>query len=390
MRGGSAEFLLAAGPVALAPLKVTDCAWVTLVMRGDAYVGGAITMAFSMRRAGTEAALVCMVTDDVSEGGRAILREVFDEVVRVPNLSYKCKPLKTEKQRKMYEEWMADGFTKWACLSLTRYRRICFVDADKVALVSCDDIFGLPAPAGTFSSPWAEPFAGRGMYNPYRRGGLLHGAAVPAAAIEEGFTRNSFVAIATMLLLEPDAGLFEEFKTFCEVRQPFGYPGCYSMMDEQAIVRFYYERGVPWHFIHQSYNYIPWQRAWLPLVGAGAAGAAHPIDPTLPKVFHYFGKKVWGTPRSEWPDAEVWWRFAVACARAHPKTAGAFDAKLLAAPAPAAPACAWCLTDPANVRHAELARGPAGRAAVPAAAAHDLIDETGRNVCVKFAPLVHI
>ncbi|NBU85310.1 MAG: hypothetical protein EBS21_12190, partial [Sphingomonadaceae bacterium] len=79
-------------------------------------------------------------------------------------------------------------------------------------------------------------------------------------------------------------------------------------------------------------------------------------------------------------------RFAVACARAHPKTAGAFDAKLLAAPAPASPACAWCLTDPANARHAELARPGKDAAAVAPAAAHDLIDEAGHNVCAKFAP----
>ena len=35
-----------------------------------------------------------------------------------------------------------------------------FVDADKIVLSNIDDLFKLPAPAATFSNPWAEPFIG--------------------------------------------------------------------------------------------------------------------------------------------------------------------------------------------------------------------------------------
>ena len=376
----------AAGGAPPAAADAAGCAWVTLVMRGDAYVGGALTMAYSMRMAGTRAALVCMVTDDVSEAARTQLRLVFDAVVPIPTISYACKPLKTQKQRDMYD-WVSDGFTKWACLDLTQYRRVCFIDADKIAVGNCDDIFALRAPAATFSSPWAQPFMraagaasargrGRGMYNPYQD--CVHGGVVPRRAIEAGFTRDSFVAIGTMMLLEPAAGLLAEFRAFVESQLPFGEPGCYSMMDEQSITKFYYERRTPWHFIHQRYNYIPWQRAWLPDVRApparkAAAVASRPDQPRpqllaeqlradRPRIFHYFGKKVWLTPRSEWPDAEAWWRFACALVRAHPGAAPAFDAQLLAL-APTA-SCAWCQSD-------------------GVAADHDLVDGAGRIVCER-------
>ena len=46
-------------------------AWVTLVMKGDAYVPGALTMAFTVRRTQTRGELVCMVTPDVSALARS-------------------------------------------------------------------------------------------------------------------------------------------------------------------------------------------------------------------------------------------------------------------------------------------------------------------------------
>jgi hypothetical protein len=157
------------------------------------------------------------------------------------------------------------------------------------------------------------------------------------------------------------------------------------MMDEQSITQFYYEKGVPWHFIHQRYNYIPWHRSWLPDVRAAgdaagdaagnAAGALVSDAPRhlvsdaprhlvsdAPRVFHYFGRKVWDMPRSLYADAEAWWRFASAVARAHPGAAAAFAPALLAEPA--SPVCAWCES---NRQRAD----------------HDLVDESGRVVCAQ-------
>lgn len=103
----------------------------------------------------------------------------------------------------MYSTWVDVSFTKWNALSLTDYDKVMFVDADKIALSNIDELFTLPAPAGTFSSPWSYPFAKEGspfahsppyssrfvsltaqaMWNPYLS--LCHGDQVPAKAIED-------------------------------------------------------------------------------------------------------------------------------------------------------------------------------------------------------------
>ncbi|NBQ70023.1 MAG: hypothetical protein EBU46_14830, partial [Nitrosomonadaceae bacterium] len=234
-------------------------AWVTLVMRGDAYVPGALALAASLRASGTAAATVCMVTDDVSAGARALLGRAFDRVVAVDKLTYPACPMRTEKQNALYGSWIADSFTKWRCLGFVEYARVIFLDADTVLLGNCDHLFAVPAPAGIFSSPWARPYAaqesGGGLPNPYLLAGkhkgehkgaaLAHGAAVPDAAVARGL-RGAFVAFGTTLLLAPAPGLLAEFCAYCAravaARGCVGSPGCYSGADEQSIVGFFLAR----------------------------------------------------------------------------------------------------------------------------------------------------
>jgi len=47
-----------------------------------------------------------------------------DRVILVDYLEYVCKPLKTQKQRTMYEPWASQAFTKWQCLLLTEYEKV--------------------------------------------------------------------------------------------------------------------------------------------------------------------------------------------------------------------------------------------------------------------------
>ena len=321
-------------------------------MKGDAYVPGALTTGFSIEKVQSSNALIdtiCMITSDVSEEARMRLELVFDHVIRVPYLQYSCRGLKTQKQQDMYEQWVEVSFTKWNCLLFTQYEKVCFVDADKIFLVNCDEIFELHAPAGTFSSPWSEPFiarsknprqTGKGLRNPYKH--LDHGDIVPESCIREGLA-SSFVAIGTMLLLAPSLSDYNDFKDYVASANPFGYSS-FSMMDEQSISSFYLHKKKPWTFIHQRYNYIPWQRHWLDSLDA-------------PKVFHYFGKKVWSLPRdNRWPDVEVWWQLVSSLLASRSKEdatflLGAFDPLLISLSfqlekqvTPLLSGCCWCQT----------------------------------------------
>ncbi|NBQ70025.1 MAG: hypothetical protein EBU46_14840, partial [Nitrosomonadaceae bacterium] len=232
------------------------CAWVTLVMRGDAYVPGALALAASLRASGTAAATVCMVTPDVSAGARALLGRAFDRVAAVDPLTYPTRPMPTAKQRETYGGWIGDACTKWRCLGFAEYARVIVLDADTVLLGNCDHLFAVPAPAGIFSSPWAAQYAKRppGLRDVYaaragraqKPAGPAHAAPVPDAAVARGL-RESFTAFGTTMLLAPAPGLLDEFVAYCDAAVAaagqIGAPGCSNGADEQMIVGFFLRRG---------------------------------------------------------------------------------------------------------------------------------------------------
>lgn len=82
-------------------------------MKGDSYACGAIVSAYSLKLSGTPHSLVCMVTPDVTSACRDRMRLVFHEVIEVPYVQFEVKPLRTQKQRNMYNSWVDAAFTKW-------------------------------------------------------------------------------------------------------------------------------------------------------------------------------------------------------------------------------------------------------------------------------------
>jgi len=242
------------------------CAYVFLVMKGDAYIAGACAAAYSIRASGSVLDIVCMVTEDVSNAGVERLKILFTKVITIQYIQFPVIKLKTIKQQEIYQRWMDVSFTKWQCLSLIEYDKILFVDADKIILSNIDHLFHLQAPAGTFASPWAEPWIPNGIYNPYQS--LRHGDLVKYNMIESGFKQHSFVVLGTMVLLQPNWDDYLSYKRmlseYVETEGEFGFRTCHSGMDEQSITYFYHNiKKIPWTWIHQMYNYIPWHRNWL-------------------------------------------------------------------------------------------------------------------------------
>lgn len=92
-------------------------AYVTLVMNGSKYVHGALAMAWSIKRFRTKYPIICMVTPDVNEHCTEMLNKVFNYLIVVPYISYKCIPLKTSRQRNLYNSWIESSFTKFNCLN---------------------------------------------------------------------------------------------------------------------------------------------------------------------------------------------------------------------------------------------------------------------------------
>ena len=63
-------------------------AWVTLATN-DSYSVGALTLAHSLRRVQTTKKVVIMITEEVGDTMKTVLREVFDQVIVVDPLDSK-------------------------------------------------------------------------------------------------------------------------------------------------------------------------------------------------------------------------------------------------------------------------------------------------------------
>lgn len=268
-------------------------------------------------------------------------------------------------------------------LSLVQYEKTLFVDADKICIRNMDHLFEeMHTPAGTFSSPWSQPFverkdqiaqrkggAGqrsrysghRGMMNPYQQCG--HNSRVTSSMIYSALTEQSFVVIGTVVLLSPSLEDYEQYKSMLTELVPFGFSDCHSMMDEQSLSYYFgiyknqlIQRGVygqltardsaapaaplpssavsEWSYIHHCYNYVPWHRYWL-------------TTEEVPYTFHFFNTKPWVLDRTAWLDLEAWWELVLAMLQDSTLTSDARDDLRTLYPSamlalPKNDGCCWC------------------------------------------------
>jgi lipopolysaccharide biosynthesis glycosyltransferase len=279
------------------PNVYTDNAYVLCVFGNPRYMLGALVTAYSIKQTQSKYNIVCMVTPDIESHWIKLASFIFDEIVIIPYLHMWTIDMKTYKQQNMYRTWKNLAITKWNCLGLYQYKKILFIDADKIIFENIDNLFNLKAPAGTFSSPFATGYTKSskgGIFNPYIN--LQHGDSIEQRLISQGL-EYSFVVIATSILLEPGEEKYKTIKKQCELyteKHSFGFPRCNSMMDEQFICTV--EKN--WTYISQKYNWIMWHPQWL-----------RPNE-FPPAVIHYFNTKPWDMKRDEWPDLQIWWDYA--------------------------------------------------------------------------------
>jgi lipopolysaccharide biosynthesis glycosyltransferase len=307
------------------------CAWVTLVMLGDAYVPGALVLAQSLAELNTKFDTVCMVTPDVSSGAREALAVLFTSVVEVPYLT--CSPLPpfpSMKQRRMYQRWIQHSFTRFNCLSprlVPGYDKVVLLDCDMVFIKNCDHLFSIPAPAMTFSSAWAKPYCmdGSGMPNHYldaKTGSeLSHGEPVPHASIEKGLV-DGFVGRASLVLFEPSERVYA---TITDILSAQGVKArrCYSGFDEQILADVILRLKLPVHNIHQQFNFVVGKEHWLVPPGTNNdARSLVPSVPIEPSVYQWYGvTKPWQMDEASWPDLAVWRGLAENVIHFHPALA---------------------------------------------------------------------
>jgi len=128
-------------------------AWVTLATN-DSYSMGALTLAASLRGAGTSRQLAVMVTQGVSPPILAALEEAFDQVVRVESLDSGDAAHLALLERPE----LGVTFTKIRCWSLTQFTKAVFLDADTLVLSNCDELFDREEFSASPDAGWPDCF----------------------------------------------------------------------------------------------------------------------------------------------------------------------------------------------------------------------------------------
>jgi lipopolysaccharide biosynthesis glycosyltransferase len=278
--------------------------WTTLVMLGDEYACGAVTLCRSLRDVGTKYPIYCMVTMDVSNDCREFLKKHFDEVVNVPLIEYKCIPMKSKKQNEIYGSWIHASFTKCNILNPEVFpgvQKVCLLDADSIVIENIDDIFDVQTPAACFSSPWSREYMPRNsrysLYDPY--GKMKHGQLVPRKSIMRGFN-NSFLGLACMVLVSPNNLSWETFNKILSSEPAYGNKFCVSGFDEQVLAETFLASGKNIYHISPVYCcLVGKEKIWL--------------GGEKPKALQFYNGKPWREdPEKEgqYSDIIYWWQIA--------------------------------------------------------------------------------
>lgn len=240
-------------------------AYCTLVMKGDAYIPGALTMGYSLRQVASQTDvsvgnidIIIMITHDVSEEGRYMLSKVFDHIIEVPYITYKTFRVfyKEHITRDRYSSWMGSSYTKWNALNLTQYNKIFFLDADVIAVKNIDDIFDFATPAGIFTSPHDAKDEN------YK--GVKIGEKIPLKNIYDALNYRGIIVTGNAVLLSPSK---RDYKGYISMMNKivknnpskgFGF-NTESSVDEQSITHYYWTKKKLWTILPNNVNTTPWK-----------------------------------------------------------------------------------------------------------------------------------
>lgn len=278
-------------------------AFVTLLMGAPHYVYGAIAMAHSLRKTKTKYDIVCMITPDFQKYIH-LLEIIFNKVVVVSYLNYKTGFLTTKKQNDIYGAWKNVSYTKWQCLSLTKYNKVCLLDADLIIQQNIDHLFELQAPAGRWGNNWDC------IVNYYDD--CKHGDIIPNISINKGL-KMGYLVNGHCVILEPSIIMYQRFINFMYSGHYRKLHKCLAMVDENALVKFMLYEKKQWTQIGPEYNCIPWKvasKVELNSKELNSDETKSQLEMIINNVFilHYFNKqKAWQMQRGEWPDIKIWY-----------------------------------------------------------------------------------
>lgn len=298
-------------------------AFVTFLMRNDNYLPGALMYAYGLRRKGTGADLVCMVSGNVSYKARQALYEIYDIVVDM-NEIYVSHTRGHDRQDIPYV------FTRFNALRLGAdgdlgfsYEKIVVGDADLLPVRFYDHLLTLDTPAGiinekkdnfmTFDKeleyiiPKSVWETGKWRWHDVYESICPHGASIPADITDKVITDFDNLGInSSLFVLTPSMEEFENIKIDIEK------PGIKELVEGK------------FNWPEMQYATMRWSGKWNSIDVRFSGLNGYP-DPSVLCGIHYAGIKPWNANDEksmkrviEFPDYYLWYTVYLEMMANHP------------------------------------------------------------------------
>ncbi|XP_028406037.1 glycogenin-1-like [Dendronephthya gigantea] len=231
-----------------------------ITLNNDDLATGAVALGYILQRFSCHRKLTALVTKDLSESTRDVLKKVGYEVMLVEGLD--CNWMDRRKGNPGTNMGIPGTHTRFHAWKLEQYEKIVYVDTDFLPLVSIDELFDVPA---EFSAVY------------HRQPGIF----------DTCFN-------AGILSFRPSKQVFEELiSTWTEMTDTIGCP------HDQRVLWYYFAFQGRWNPLPYVYNvwrlsFYPLKGIWSPLV------RSYKIDNSLyypMKAYHFAG---FGVIRKPW------------------------------------------------------------------------------------------
>lgn len=200
-------------------------AFTTLFTLNDSYLPSLLLLAYKLRQQQTSAELICMVTEEITATARKALAVLYDHVLEVEKIV-------VPHSRSGKRPYLPYVFTKLHALRLGSdggmgfsYDKVILLDADLLPIKNYDQLFSLPAPAGTINEQktnvmeWGEDgnfiipqsVYEDGTWNWHKiYADYPHGQPIPKAITDRVLTDPTNMGIiGSLLVLQPSRAEFD-------------------------------------------------------------------------------------------------------------------------------------------------------------------------------------
>jgi alpha-N-acetylglucosamine transferase len=217
-------------------------AFMTIVMRNDSFIPGALVFGYALRNQSTQADLICLVTKDITEPSRLALENIFDRVVEVEEIFVAHKRRQERQDRPfLFTRFQALRSGKDGGLGM-QYDKIVLADADVLPLRNYDHLFTLDTPAGIINEtksscmdydsngkyiiPASVGINGKWKWHDLYDPLCPHGEKIPRELTDRIITDSKNMGINSSLwVLEPSRRTYEKILTDItkpEIKQQIG------------------------------------------------------------------------------------------------------------------------------------------------------------------------